>query len=389
VLAMMGESDPQRSMFYNLSLESFVPADHPLRRIRPLIDDGAIRRACRRLYSPIGRPSIPPEQLFLALVGGYLLGIPSDRKLVMELQCNMALRWFVGLNIDEDAWDASTFSQNRRRRFDESGVLEKLFDETVKRAMAEKLVSRHVSADGTLVRANASYKSFVPIEVAMDPEEYKRRLRAQDRQDGEDGGPQDPGNRAVDFRGEKRSNQTHRSVTDPDCRFASKGTTGSGAMPGYTLNALMENRNRILLGIGVEVFRSSASETEGCKALLKRARRKLRFFPKTLGADKGFFSEKMIEHLIDHEIQPHIAADRGKRRAHTRVRMRQRGWGYRLSQRCRKKIEELFGEAKDWHGMRRFRRRGLMRVREEALLIGWVLNLKRLAYALPPPGQPA
>ena len=257
---MMGESDPQRALFYQLSLEKFVPQEHPLRRIRPLIDDRSIRRACRPLYSLIGRPSIPPEQLFLALVGGYLLGIPSDRKLVMELQCNMALRWFVGLNLDQDAWDASTFSQNRRRRFDESGVLEKLFDETVKRAMAEGLVSRHVSADGTLVRANASYKSFVPIEVAMDPEEYKRRLRAQDREKPE--GPQDPGNRAVDFRGEKRSNATHRSMTDPDCRFASKGSSGTGAFPGYTVNALMENRHRILLGVGVEIFRSSASETK-------------------------------------------------------------------------------------------------------------------------------
>ncbi len=384
---MMGESDPQRSMFYNLSLESFVPAEHPLRQIRPLIDDGAIRRICRPLYGSIGRPSIPPEQLFLALVGGYLLGIPSDRKLVMELQCNLALRWFVGLNLDQDAWDASTFSQNRRRRFDESGVLEKLFDETVKRAMAEGLVSRHVSADGTLVRANASYKSFVPIEVALDPEEYKRRLRAQDRSDPE--GPQDPGNRAVNFRGEKRSNATHRSATDPDCRFASKGTSGTGAVPGYTVNALMENRHRILLGIGVEVFRSSASETEGCKALLRRARRRFRFRPKTLGADKGFFSEGMIEHLLDEGIEPHIAVDRGQRRAHARVRMRVRGEGYQLSQRCRKKIEELFGEGKDWHGLRRFRRRRLFRVREESLLIGWVLNLKRLAILLPPEAQPA
>ena len=115
---MMGESDPQRSMFYNLSLETFVPADHPLRGIRPFVDDKTIRRICRPLYSRIGRPSIPPEQLFLALLGGYLLGVPSERKLVMELQCNMALRWFVGLNLDQDAWDASTFSQNRRRRFD-------------------------------------------------------------------------------------------------------------------------------------------------------------------------------------------------------------------------------------------------------------------------------
>jgi len=385
---MMGEADPQRSMFYNLSLEGFVPADHPLRGIRPLMDDRAIRRVCRPLYSKIGRPSIPPEQLFLSLVGGYLLGIPSDRKLVMELQCNMALRWFVGLNLDQDAWDASTFSQNRRRRFDESGVLERLFDETVKRAMAEGLVSRHVSADGTLVRANASHKSFVPIEVAMDPAEYKRRLRAQDRQDRDRGDPQDPGNRAVDFRGEKRSNATHRSMTDPDCRFASKGTTGTGSIPGYTVNALMENRHRVLLGIGVEIFRSSASETEGCRALLGRARRRHRFHPKTLGADKGFFSEGMIEHLLDQGIEPHIAVERGKKKAHTRVRMRARGRGYQLSQRCRKKIEELFGEAKDWHGMRRFRRRGLLRVREETWLIGWVLNLKRLAVALGPALQP-
>jgi transposase len=378
---MMGDSDPQRAMFYSLSLEKFVPSEHPLRRIRPLIDERAIRRACRPLYSAIGRPSIPPEQLFLALVGGYLLGIPSDRKLVMELQCNMALRWFVGLNLDQDAWDASTFSQNRRRRFDASGVLEKLFDETVKRAMNEGLVSRHVSADGTLVRANASYKSFVPIEVAMDPEEYKKRLRAQDRDDSD--GPQDPGNRAVNFRGEKRSNATHRSATDPDCRFASKGTSGTGAQPGYTVNALMENRHRILLGLGVEIFRSSASETEGCQSLLKRAKRRLRFAPRTLGGDKGFFSERMIEHLLDRGIEPHIAPDvRGRLLAHARVRMRVRGIGYQLSQRARKKIEELFGEAKDWHGMRRFRRRGLVRVREEAWLIGWVLNLKRLATAL-------
>jgi transposase len=385
---MMGESEPQRALFYSLSLEKFVPADHPLRRIRPLIDDEAIRRVCRPLYAAIGRPSIPPEQLFLALVGGYLLGISSDRKLVMELQCNMALRWFVGLDLDRDAWDASTFSQNRRRRFDASGVLEKFFDQTVKRAMDEGFVSRHVSVDGTLVRANASYKSFVPIEVAMDPEEYKKRLRAQDEDDSE--GPQDPGNRAVNFRGEKRGNKTHRSVTDPDCRFASKGSSGTGAYPGYTVNALMENRNRILLGFGVEIFRSSASETDGCKTLLKRAKRRLRFTPQTLGADKGYFSEAMIEHLLDLGIEPHIAADvRGRQPAHARVRMRARGAGYQLSQRARKKIEELFGEGKDWHGLRRFRRRGLPRVREETLLIGWVLNLKRLAKLLVPQEQTA
>ena len=267
---MMGHRDPQRTLFYQLSLETFVPPEHPLRAIRPLIADAAIRRACRDLYAPIGRPSIPPEQLFLALVGGYLLGVTSERKLVMELQCNMALRWFVGLNLDQDAWDASTFSQNRRRRFDESGLLEQLFDDTIKRAMAAGLVSRHVSADGTLVRANASFKSFVPIEVALDPAEYKRRLRAQDR--AVEDGPPDAGNRAVNFRGEKRSNATHRSVTDPDCRFVSKGTSGTGAYPGYTVNAVMENRHRFLLGFGVEIFQGSTSEKTGCAGRCWRGR---------------------------------------------------------------------------------------------------------------------
>jgi transposase len=200
---MMGQSDPQRTLFYQLSLETFVPAEHPLRAIRPLVDDQVIRRACRDLYSPIGRPSIPPEQLFLALVGGYLLGITSERKLVMELQCNRALRWFVGLNLDQDAWDASTFSQNRRRRFDEAGLLEQLFDATITRAMAAGLVRRHVSADGTLVRANASFKSFVPLEVALDPTAAgARRAR----------GP-----------GARRSGQSHRGLSrgEADERHAS------------------------------------------------------------------------------------------------------------------------------------------------------------------------
>src|SRR5216684_830915 len=353
---MMGHADPQRTLCYQLSLESFVPPEHPLRAIRPLIEDAAIRRACRALYSPIGRPSIPPEQVFLALVGGYLLGITSERKLVMELQCNMALRWFVGLNLDQDAWDASTFSQNRRRRFDESGLLEQLFDDTIKRAITAGLVSRHISVDGTLVHANASFKSFVPIEVALDPAEYKRRLRAQD-QAAEDG-PPDAGNRPADFRGEKRGNATHRSRTDLDCRFVSKGTSGTGAYPGYTVNAVMENRHRLLLGLGVEIFQSSTAEKTGCLALLDRAKRRLHFTPRTA-------------------------------EAHARVRMRARGRGYQLSQRCRKLIEELFGEGKDWHGLRRFRRRRLRRVRQETLLIGWVLNLKRLAKLLVPEAQPA
>jgi transposase len=385
---MMGEHDPQPSIFYNLSLESFVPQDHPLRKIRPLIDTEAIRKECRHLYSPTGRPSIPPEQLFLALVGGYLLGVASDRRLVMELQCNMALRWFVGLNIDQDAWDASTFSQNRRRRFDHDGTLERLFDTTIHRAIEEGLVSRHASADGTLVRANASFKSFVPIEVSQDLEQYKKRLRSQDKDDPDE--PEDPGNRAVNFRGEKRSNETHRSSTDPDCRFVSKGSTGTSAYPGYTANAVMENRHRILLGLGVEVFRSSRSEEDGTLSILDRLKRRFGYFPYTLGADRGFFHENFLEQLLDRGIGPHVAPlKKGRSRSHRRARRYARSEGYRLSQRARKKIEELFGEGKEYHGLRRFRRRTLIKVRQELHLIGWVLNLKRLAKILWPYPQPA
>ena len=150
----------------------------------------------------------------------------------------------------------------------------------------------------------------------------------------------------------------------------------------------MENRHRILLGVGPEIFRASASETAGCLSLLQRAKRRPGFRPTTLGADKGFFAAAFIEALLAQGIAPHIAVDRGRQRAHTRVRLRRRGLSYRLSQRCRKKIEELFGEGKDWHGLRRFRRRGLDRVRQETYLIGWVLNLKRLAKLIPPQVQP-
>jgi len=380
---MLGDGNPQVTFMYNSSTEPFVPQDHPLRGIRPLIDDQAIRKECAPLYAATGRPSIPPEQLFLALLGGYLLGIRSDRRLVMEMQCNMALRWFIGLQMTDAVWDASTFSQNRRRRFDRSGVLERLFDQTVKKALEEGLVSRHASVDGTLVRANSSFKSLVPIELAMDPEEYKRRLRAEDTDDPDE--PQDPGNRAVNFRGEKRSNATHRSSTDPDSRLVSKGTSGTGAYPGYTVNALMENRHRILLGIAAAIGHGSTVEEEGGLTLIDRAKRRLRWCLQSTGGDKGYFHVRFIEGLLRRGIEPHVAPTRqGRRIWHRRVRMRVRGEAYQLSQRCRKKIEELFGEAKDWHGLRRFRRRGLLRVNQEALMIGWALNLKRLAKLLVP-----
>lgn len=382
---MMGNSNPQPELFYKISLEQFVPEDHPLRAIRPFINVKRLRRICKPFYSHTGRPSIAPERLFLALIGGYLLSIPSERKLMMELECNLALRWFVGLDLSEHAWDASAFSQNRRRRFDESGVLEKLFDDTIRQAQEAGLISAHVSADGTLVRANASYKSFVPIEVSVDAETYKKQIRSENGEHTGDHEPKDhdKSNPSVDFRGEKRSNKTHRSKSDPDCRMVSKGSSGTGAYPGYTVNAVMENRNRFILGINVETFQGSTGEEQGCLSLLRRARRKYRYHPKSVGADKGYYHQDFLESLFDLQIEPHVAATkRGKSKAHQRVRMRQRGQPYKASQRCRKKIEELFGEAKDLHGLRRFRRRLKPKIQEELWLIGTILNLKRLATCI-------
>lgn len=195
---MMGTSDPQPSMFYHINLEQFVTADHPMRKIRPLIDTERIRTLCEPLYADTGRPSIPPEQLFLALLGGYLLGVTSERALVRELTGNLVLCWFVGLDLDQTPWDHSTFSQNRKRRFTERGLFEQLFDETVALAITQKLVSPPMMLEEPRGQANASHKRFVPIEVFLKPEEYKQRIRSLDA--GLEPA-QDPGNPTITFRG--------------------------------------------------------------------------------------------------------------------------------------------------------------------------------------------
>jgi len=295
---------------------------------------------------------------------------------VKALHGNLVLRWFVGLDLDTTPWDHSTFSQNRERRFNTSGLLEQLFDETVALAIKRKLVSQHTTLDGTLVQANASHKSFVPIEVFLTPDAYKKRIRSLD---------QAPGNPTVTFHGEPRSNRTHRSTTDPDAKLANKGN-GTAAMVGYTVNGLMENRHRFLLGINVETVRGPASETEGGQGLIDQFHKRHRKRIMTVGADKGYFAKPFLVALFRRCIKPHIAAKTtGREGVHQRVRRMGRTVSYHLSQRARKKIEELWGEAKCWHGFHRFRRRGLWQVRDEAYLMGWLLNLKRLSKLMPAP----
>lgn len=377
---MMGSSDGQKNIFHTVQLEDLVPEDHPLRRIRPLVDVARIRELCAELYcADNGRPSIPPEQLFLALLGGYLLGCRSDRNIIRQLTCDMAFRWFVGLDIDSPVWDPSTFSKNRERRFDGAGIFEKLFDDTVLHAKQKGWVSLHWSVDGTLVRANASLKSLAPIEVYQSPEQYRETISGKKNMDEKPkSDDDDTGNPSVGWHGEKRSNATHRSKTDPDSRLATKSNK-TAAVPSYVFNGAMENRNRILTGIGVELFTGKA-ERDGAIGMLDRAKSRYKLVPSSLGGDKGYFVKRFAQDLLDRGIAPHLATmDKGRDKALMRVRMRRRGLAYQASQRARKKIEELWGEGKELYGLRRFARRFLENVRQEAFLMGWLLNLKRIA----------
>jgi hypothetical protein len=280
---------------------------------------------------------------------------------VRELTGNLGLRWCVGRDLDQTPWAPSTCSPNRKRRFTERGRLERLVDETVAIALTQQRVSHPTTLDGTLGQANASHKSFGPIEVFLKPEEDKQRIRSLDQQP-----DPDPGNPTVTVRGARRSHQTHGSTTDPDAKLANKGN-GTAARGGYTVNGLMENRHRLWLGIKVESFRGPASETDGGPRRLDRFHQRHRRRIQTVGAEKGYFAKPFLTALFKRPIRPHIAAKiTGREAVHQRVRRMGRTRGYRLSQRARKKIEELWGEAKCWHGFRRFQRRGLLQVRDEA-----------------------
>ena len=223
--------------------------------------------------------------------------------------------------------------------------------------MAAGLVSRHVSADGTLVRANASYKSFLPIEVALDPEEYKRRLRAPEAESSA-AGPPDPGNPTVNFRGERRSNATHQSTTDPEARLAKKGH-GFEAKLAYMGHALMENRHGLLVDFQL-THATGTAERDVVPQLLYDA--SLRgFHPRTLGADKAYDARECVATIREQQVTPHVAQNTSRRRSAI-DRRTTRHPGYAISQRLRKRVEEVFGWLKSVGGFRRTRYRGLARL---------------------------
>jgi len=389
---MMGTTNTQASMFQYTSIEKLVPADDPLRAIEAVIDWDVIREKLAPHYSETGRPSIPPEQLIKAMLIGYLFGITSERRLMREIQVNLSYRRFLGLDLEAEVWHPTTFTKNRNERFKESAIVRWLFDHVVAGAVAQGLVqAHHVSQDGTLVRANCSFKSIEPIVVAQSPKLYRKRVARENpvpKQPKDEaprtpppGGPRGGRNPDVNFRGERRGNDTHRSTTDADARLARRGD-GREAQPSYHVHYTMDNKSRFTLD--VETTRAEGSaEIEAGLAMLTRLKRCHRLTPRTVGADKGYFATHYLDSLRRRGIRPHVACPNQPIKHKARAlrewaKAKTRSAGYAISQRFRKQIEELFGEGKDYMGLRRMRLRTLEKVQEQPLMTGLAQNLKRL-----------
>lgn len=376
---MRGQThQPQPVLWYSIDIESLIPSDHPLREVKRRADAvlASMDRQFRKAYSQYGRPSIPPEMLLKALLLQALYTIRSERRLVEEIRVNMAYRWFLDLSLDAPVWDATSFTTNRER-FEKHGLLRTFFDRVVEGAYLEGLASGdHFTVDGTLIQSYASMKSFRAREGA--PEKVS---------DGSD--DNDPGNPTVNFRGEKRSNATHQSITDPEARLYRKAA-GQASQLCHSAHALMENRNGLLIDISV-ARADGYAEREEALDLVRRARKTHPVAVKTLGADAGYDAGAFL-HTLEHEekVVPHVPTRAGEIRsqdeaadARRRARERQATEEYRISQRIRKRIEEIFGWGKTIGGMRRARHVGRWKIAQQVLVVGAAYNLLRLARLAP------
>lgn len=352
---MRGEDRQQATMFSYLSPEQRVPSDHPLRAIRTMVDAALdeLSSLFEGMYADRGRPSIPPEKLLRALILQLLYSIRSERLLMEQLAYNLLFRWFVGLNMDEAVWDASTFSKNRDR-FMGQQIGRAFFAEIVAAARASGVLSdEHFTVDGTRIEAWASVKSFRPkTETPVDRPP-----------------PDDPGNPTVNFHGEQRTNATHESTTDPEARLYKKGR-GHEAKLSYLGHVTIENRN----GLVVDARLTPATGTAERDAALEMAADIPGGHRVTLGGDKGYDTRGFVTGLRTLGITPHVAQNTTGRRSAIDERTTRRR-GYAISQRVRKRVEEVFGWMKTIALMRKTRYRGVERV-------GWIFTFTAAVYNL-------
>jgi transposase len=345
---MRGSDEQTKDMFSYLSPEQRVRPDHPLRAIRRMTDD--VRRSLSprftKMYSDIGRPSIPPEQLLRALLLQALYTVRSERLLMEEIDYSVLFRWFIGLSMDEAIWSPTVFSKNRDRLL-KADVASAFFDAVLQQARAAALLSdEHFTVDGTMLDAWASLKSFQRKDAGPPPP------------------PDDPGNPTVNFHGEKRKNDTHASTTDPEARLYRKGQ-GKEAKLAYLGHVLLDNRHGLVANVCATAATGTA-ERETALGLLTPARR-----AKTVAADKNYDVASFVAGVRALDITPHVA-----QKARSAIDGRTtRHAGYAISQRKRKLVEQVFGWMKTVGGLRKLRHRG-------GELVDWIVTFTAAAYNL-------
>jgi len=347
---MRGDDRGPDAMFSYIRPEQRVPADHPLRPIRDMVDT-ALRELTgdlARLYPKTGRPSIPPEKLLRALLLQLLYSVRSERQLMEQLNYNLLFRWFVGLTMDDPVWDPTVFTKNRERLL-HGDIARAFFERVVAQAQGQHLLStEHFTVDGTLIEAWAGLKSFKRKGAPSPP-------------------PDDPGNPTVNFHGERRSNTTHESTTDPEARLARKGQQHEAKLA-YQGHVLMENRTGLVVDMCLTQARGTA-ERETALVLAANLRPGA-----TLGADKGYDTKEFVATLRALGVTPHVAQNTTNRRSAIDDRTTRHA-GYEISQRVRKRVEEIFGWMKTVALFRKTRHRGVRRV-------GWLFTFAAAVYNL-------
>jgi transposase len=363
---MRGHEENQGFMFSYLSPEERVPQEHPLRAIKRSADAAlrSLSRTFDRMYAGVGRPSIPPERLLKAQLLIALYTVRSERLFCEMLDYNILFRWFLDMSLDESSFDATSFTKNRDRLLAHD-VAGRFLRAVVQQAQAAGLLSdEHFTVDGTLIEAWASLKSFQPKD---------------DADCGVDG--DDPGNTDVDFHGQKRSNATHRSTTDPDARLARKGK-GKEAKLSYGASVLMENRHGMIVDVQVHAPTGTGERDTALELLDRQWER--RGHPVSVGADKGYHTREFVDELWMRTIRAHVARIEGRSTPGLDGRTT-RSKGYQISQRIRKRIEEIFGWMKTVGHLRRTRYRGEPKVAMHTVLTAIAYDLLRMAKLCPQP----
>jgi transposase len=388
---MRGRITGQPSLFVKINLEELVPTDHPLRAIKRLADGAlaAMGRTFAAAYSPLGRPGIPPERLLKALILMSLYTVRSERALCERITFDMLFRWFLDMTPDEACFDHSDFT-NFRARLEALGITKKFSDKIVMMAFEAGLIrEEHFSIDGSLLQSHASLKSLKHIEEIRRAAEEREKKDKNGGAGGTSAGPDS--NAWVDFKGQKRSNRTHRSTTDPEARLYTK-SSGQAALPCHSMHVLMENRH----GIGVDIRVGKAdgyAERKCCLKMLDRVKRTLGLEPAPLGADRGYDAAGFLLALEARGIEPHVSC-KGKKEldvpreddegawARWFNQQGQRDRAFKTSQRKRRLDEEIFRWLKGFGGLRRVRVVGRWKVQQLADLAPSTLNLVRMSTLL-------